>query len=45
VLSSPVFWIVTGAVVVAVGTGVALGVALQPEPEIYGGTSGVVLEK
>ena len=44
-LESPVFWIVTGAVVAAAATGVALGVALRPEGELYGGTSGIVLEK
>jgi tetratricopeptide (TPR) repeat protein len=41
---SPVFWVVTGAVVVAAATGVALGVALRPEAEVYGGTTDVILE-
>ena len=41
---SPVFWGVTAGVVVAIAVGVTLGVTLQPDAELYGGTTGVVLE-
>ena len=41
VLSSPLFWFVTGAA--AVAGGVALAYALRPEGEPYGGASGVIL--
>lgn len=43
-LESPVFWVITGAVVLAAG-GVAAGLALRGEAEPYGGTAGQVLHK
>lgn len=39
--ASPVFWIVTGAVVAA-GGAVAIAFVARPDAEIYGGSSGVI---
>lgn len=41
ILESPIFWIISGVVVV--GGGIALGVALSKDEEPYGGSTGISL--
>ncbi len=41
-LTSPVTWVVAGAVVAAIAGGVTAGVLLSKDPEPYAGTSGVL---
>jgi len=43
ILSSPIFWIVTGVVVVGAGVGIGVAVASGGAEDPYAGTTGVVL--
>lgn len=43
VLEDPIFWVITGIVVVGAGVAIGAGVVASQSSELYGGSSGVVL--